>query len=140
MAIINVTQKTFSKAISENIDDLGGMGFMVAALMGGKDNMKEAIADVPDEQLLWVNTDHVAAVSGPTKISETGDVVFRIYFRFPADKENAIWIKIDDYKRFILAWAGEVQPLNEGEYTLPAGYKITTGEDGATVNVEKKED
>ena len=64
MAIINVTQKTFTKAISEKIDDLGGMGFMAAALMGGKDKMKEAIADVPDEQLLWVNTDHVAAVSG----------------------------------------------------------------------------
>lgn len=137
MAIINVTQKTFTKAISEKIDDLGGMGFVAAALIGGKDEMKKAIADVPDEQLLWVNTDHVAAVSEPTEISETGDVVFRIYFRFPANKENAIWIKGEDYKRFILAWAGEIKTINEGEYEVPIGYRAISTDDGSKVKVEK---
>lgn len=139
MAIINVTQKTFTKAISEKIDDLGGMGFMAAALMGGKDKMKEAIADVPDEQLLWVNTDHVVAASAPVKAAETGDVVFRIYFDHPDRKDNPIWIKGEDYKRFILAWAGEIKTINEGEYEVPSGYRAISTEDGSKVIVEKIE-
>jgi hypothetical protein len=141
MAIINVTQKNFSKLASENLDKMGGMGLLAASLMGGKDKMKEALADVPDENILWVNTDHVVAVSGMTKIAETGDLVFRIFFRFPNDdKENAIWVKGDDYKRFILTWAGEVKSINEGEYEVPSGYRVVVSEDGSKVAIEKKED
>ena len=140
MAIINLTQKNFSKLISEKIDDMSGMDLLAASLMGGKDKMKEAIADMPDEQLLWVNTDHVAAASAPVKMRETGDVVFRIYFKHTDSKENAIWIKGDDYKRFILTWAGEAKSINEGEYEVPSGYKVTVSEDGSKVTIEKKED
>ena len=75
MAIINVTQKNFTKVIAEKLDNMGGMGLLAASLMGGKDEMKKAIADVPDENLLWVNTDHVVAASAPIKAVETGELV-----------------------------------------------------------------
>lgn len=137
MAIINVTQKNFTKVIAEKLDNMGGMGLLAASLMGGKDEMKKAIADVPDENLLWVNTDHVVAASAPIKATETGEVVFRIYFDHPDRKDNPIWIKGDDYKRFILAWAGEIKTVNEGEYEVPSGYRAISSDDGSKVTVEK---
>lgn len=140
MAIINLTQKNFSKVIAEKLDSMGGMGLLAASLMGGKEEMKKAIADVPDENLLWVNTDHVVAASAPIKAAETGEVVFCIYFDHPDRKDNPIWIKGDDYKRFILAWAGEVKTINEGEYEVPSGYHVAISEDGSKVTVEKIED
>lgn len=140
MAIINVTQKNFSKILSEKIDGMGFEGLMASALLGGRDKMKEALSDIPDEQVLWVNTDHVVAVSGMTKIEETGDLVFRIFFRYPEDKSNPIWIKGDDYERFILAWAGEVKSLLEGEYDVPSGYRAVASENGTKVQVKKNED
>jgi len=139
MAIINVTQKNFTKVISEKLDDLGVTGLLAASLMGGKEEMKKAIADIPDENLLWVNTDHVVAASAPFKADETGEVVFRIYFDHPDRKDNPIWIKGDDYKRFILAWAGEIKTINEGEYEVPNGYRATSKEDGSKVTVERIE-
>jgi len=140
MAIINVTQKNFSKAISEKIDKMEAEGLLFSAFMGGKDEMKKALADMPDENLLWVNTDYVAAVSAPTRVSESGDVVFRIHFKYPESKDNPIWIKGDDYKRFILAWAGEVKTLNEGEYEVPSGYHVTIKDDGGKICIKKNED
>lgn len=115
MAIIKVTQKNFTKLLNEKIDDLGGMGLLAASFIGGKDKMREAIASVPDENVLWVNTDHVAAASGPIKVAKTGELVFRIYFRYPVEKSDALWIKADDYKKFILAWAGEEDKDNKEE-------------------------
>ena len=112
---------------------------LAASLMGGEEELKKAIADVPDEKLLWVNTDHVVAVSAPIKVTETGDEVFRIYFDHPDSKDNPIWIKGEDYKRFILAWAGEVKSINEGEYEVPSGYRAISIEDGSKVIVEKIE-
>jgi len=138
MAIINVTQKNFTKVIAEKLDNMGGMGFLAASLMGGKDEMKKAIADLPDENLLWVNTDHVVAASAPIKTVETGELVFRIYFDHPDRKDNPIWIKGEDYKRFILAWAGEVKSINEGEYEVPSGYRVVVSEDGNKVTVRKE--
>lgn len=141
MAIIGVTQKNFTKVISEKLDKMGVEGLFASALMGGKDKMKEAIADVPDENTIWVNTDHVVAASTPMRVAETGDVVFRIYFRHPDEKNNAVWIKADDYKRFILAWAGELKCLTEGDYEVPVGYEAISYEDGKKVKVVKiKED
>ena len=137
MAIINVTQKNFAKVIAEKLDNMGGMGLLAASLMGGKDEMKKAIADVPDENLLWVNTDHVVAASAPIKAVETGELVFRIYFDHPDREHNPIWIKGEDYKRFILAWAGEVKTINEGEYEVPSGYRAISRDDGSKVTVEK---
>lgn len=139
MSIINVTQKNFTKVIAEKLDNIGGMGLLAASLMGGKDEMKKAIADVPDENLLWVNTDHVVAASAPITTLETGEVVFRIYFDHPDRKDNPIWIKGDDYKRFILAWAGEIKTINKGEYEVPSGYKAISSDDGSKVTVEKIE-
>ena len=139
MAIINVTQKNFTKVIAEKLDNMGGMGLLAASLMGGKDEMKKAIADVPDENLLWVNTDHVVAASAPVKAAGTGEVVFRIYFDHPDRNNNPIWIKGDDYKRFILAWAGEIKTINEGEYEVPSGYRAISSDDGSKVTVEKIE-
>ena len=139
MTIINLTQKNFLKVIAEKLDSMDGMGLLAASLMGGEEEMKKAIADVPDENLLWVNTDHVVAASAPIKVMETGEVVFRIYFDHPDRKNNPIWIKGDDYKRFILAWAGEVKSINEGEYEVPSGYRVAISEDGSKVTVEKKE-
>ena len=43
MAIINVTQKNFTKVIAEKLDNMGGMGLLAASLMGGKDEMKKAM-------------------------------------------------------------------------------------------------
>jgi hypothetical protein len=40
MAIINVTQKNFSKVIAEKIDGMGIEGMFASALLGGKDKMK----------------------------------------------------------------------------------------------------
>ena len=137
MAIINVTRKNFSKLVSEKIDELGFEGMFASALWGGKDKIKEAMADMPDEQLLWVNTDHVVAVSDMTKIAETGDLVFRIFFKYTTSKDEAIWIKGDDYKRFILAWAGKVKSITEGEYEVPSGYYATTYDNGRKLKVEK---
>ena len=137
MAIINVTQKNFSKILSEKIDGMGGVGLLAASLMGGKDEMKKAIADMPDENLLWVNTDHVVAVGGMTKVAETGDLVFRIFFKYPDSKDDPVWIKGDDYKRFIMAWAGEERWVCEGEYNVPDGYRAISYEDGSKVKVEK---
>ena len=139
MAIILLTQKNFTKVVSEKLDDMDGMGLIAAAIMGGKNEMKKMIDAVPDENKLWVNTDHVVAASVPVKVDETGEVVFRIYFTHP-DKDNpCIWVKGDDYKRFMFAWAGEVKPLNEGEYEVPNGYRATSKEDGSKVTVEKIE-
>ena len=140
MAIINLTQKNFTKVLSEKIDKLGGAELLAAALIGGEDEMKKAISSVPDENLIWVNTDHVAAASAPIKIVETGDIVFRIYFDKPGRNGNFICIKGEDYKRFILTWAGEVKSINEGEYEVPSGYRAISIEDGCKVKVEKIED
>ena len=137
MAIIKVTQKNFTKVIAEKLDSMDGMGLLAVALMGGKEETKKAIADVPDENLLWVNTDHVVAASAPIKAAETGEVVFRIYFDYPDRKDNPIWIKGDDYKRFILAWAGEIKTINEGKYEVPNGYRAVSTDDGKKVTVEK---
>ncbi len=129
MAIINLTQKNFSKAAAERIDEMGMEGILASALLGGREKMKEAIADIPDENLLWVNTDHVAAASGPTKIRETGDIVFRIYFDHPDSKNTPVWIKGEDYKRFILEWAGEANGVGEGLHKVPDGCQATVLED-----------
>lgn len=139
MAIINVTQKNFTKVMAEKLDNMGGMDLLAASLMGGKDEMKKAIADVPDENLLWVNTDHVVAASAPIKAAETGEMVFRIYFDHPDRDHNPIWIKGDDYKRFVLAWTGDVKCINEGEYEVPSGYRAISSDDGSKVTVEKIE-
>lgn len=139
MAIINVTQKNFTKLMAEKLDDMGGMGLLAASFMGGRDKMKETITSVPDENLLWVNTDHVVAASAPIEAAETGEVVFRIYFDHPDRNHNPIWIKGDDYKRFILAWAGEIKTINEGEYEVPSGYRAISSDDGSKVTVEKIE-
>lgn len=139
MAIINVTQKNFTKVMAEKLDNMDEMLLLATSFMGGKDKMKKAIADVPDENLLWVNTDHVVAASAPFKVAETGEVVFRIYFGHPDRNNNPILIKGDDYKRFILAWAGEIKTINEGEYEVPSGYRVISSEDGSKVKVEKIE-
>ena len=139
MAIINLTQKNFTKVITDKLDNMDGMGLLAASLIGGKDELKKAIADVPDENLLWVNTDHVVAASAPITAAETGEVVFRIYFDHPDRKDNPIWIKGEDYKRFILAWAGEVKSINEGEYEVPSGYRAISTEYGSKVIVKKIE-
>lgn len=137
MNIINLTQKNFTKVIAEKLNKMDGMDLLAASLFGGKDEMNKMIDSVPDENLLWVNTDHVVAVSAPIKASETGEVVFRIYFDHPDRNDNPIWIKGDDYKRFILAWAGEVKTINEGEYEVPSGYRAFSYNDGTVVKVEK---
>lgn len=139
MAIINVTLKNFTKAFSEKLDDIGFEGMMVSALLGGKEKMKEMVSSMPDEQMLWVNTDHVAAVSAPVKIAETGDIVFRIFFKYTGPKESVVWVKGEDYKRFILAWAGEKKVLTPGEYEMPAGHGAVVAEDGRTVKVVETE-
>lgn len=136
MAIVYVTKMNFSKVLSEKIDEMeGGMGIFASALLGGKEKIREALADVPDEQGLWVNTDYVSVVSAPIKISETGDVVFRIYFRYTESKDEPIWLKGDDYKKFILAWSGEEKYLNEVEYKVSEGCFAISIEDGTKVRV-----
>ena len=125
--------------VADKLDEWGGASIFASSILGGKDKLREAFSDIPDETLLWVNTDKVAAASGPIKLSETGEVVFRLYFDTPDMREKAVWIKGDDYKRFILAWAGELKELNVGEYEVPDGYRAISREDGKKVIVEKRE-
>lgn len=141
MAIVYVTKMNFSKVLSEKIEEMeGGMGIFASALLGGKDKLREALADVPDKQGLWVNTDYVSAVSAPIKIKETGDVVFRIFFRYTESKDEPIWLKGDDYKKFILAWSGEEKYLNEGEYKVAEGCFAICTENGTNVTVKRVEE
>ncbi len=139
MAIVKVTLKNFTKFISEKIDNTSFEGMMASALLGGTKKLKESIAGMPDEQMLLVNTDHVAAVSGLIKIAETGDVVFRIFFKYTSSKEGAVWVKGEDYKRFVKAWAGEERVLVPGEYEVPEGHGAVVAEDGRTVKVVETE-
>jgi hypothetical protein len=138
MAIINLTKKNFTNLISKSIDDAEDSFLISLMLAGGKDKMKEVIADVPDEQLIWVNTDHISAASAPTKVHETGEIVFRIYFKYTDSKDNAIWIKGEDYKRFIMAWSGEANWLSEGEYNVQEGHYVTISDDSKKVIVKNE--
>ena len=140
MAIINLTQKNFSKVVSEKIDEMGAEGFLLSTFFGGKEELKKQLADMPDENMLWVNTDHVAAASGLIKTAETGEVVFRIYFKQPQKDDSPIWIKGDDYERFIRTWTGEKRWIYEGEYHVPDGYRAISHDDLKRVTVEKDED
>ena len=135
MAIIKVTQKTFTKVAMEQLDSMDGL--FASAFLGGKDRLKEELSNTPDECVLWVNTDHVAAISGPIKAAETGEVVFRIYFKQVDKDDKPLWVKIEDYKKFILAWGGYEKPLEEGKYTIPEGHIAKITEDGAKIVIEK---
>ena len=140
MAIINLTQKTFTKAAMDLLDGMGMEGLITSSLLGGKEKMKERLAEMPDENLVWVNTDHVVAASGLIKAAETGDVVFRLYFSHPSKEDNnSIWILGSDYERFVKTWTGGPEVLMPGEYDVPGGCMAII-QDGAKVVVEKIEE
>lgn len=141
MAIINLTRKTFTKAAMDLLDGMGMEGLITSTLLGGKEKMKERLAEVPDENLVWVNTDHVVAASGLIKAAETGDVVFRLYFSHPSKEDNNfIWILGSDYERFIKTWTGGLEVLMPGEYDVPEGCMAISVENGTKVVVDKIEE
>ena len=59
MAKIKVTKINFTDYLKEKVDDMGIDGLFMSSLLGGKEQLKEAIGNLPNEQVLWVNTDYI---------------------------------------------------------------------------------
>ena len=140
MAKVKLIRKNFTDFISQNMDKIGVEGMFMNALMGGK--AKEMIQDLPDEQIIRIDTNHVVAVGQLTKMKETGDVVFQLFFDCNHPKMQNIWIKGDDkiYADFLRVWAEEKIVLTEGEYVVaPDGYAISK-EDGKKIVVYPRKD
>lgn len=97
MAKIKVIQATFSDYLKENANKT-----LVSLFLG--ESLDQALEDVPNERPLWIDTKYVRAVSEPTKVKETGDVVFQIYFDTYVQNENNMWIKGECFKELMEAW------------------------------------
>ena len=106
MAKIKVTKMNFTSMLEKKIDDMGLDGLFMSSLLGGKEKMKEAIASIPDEQSIWVNTDYIVSVTEPVKVAGTDTICFGITFSHPNEKEKITWIKGEEYDAFIKAWLG----------------------------------
>ena len=126
MAKVKLIRKNFTDFISQNMDKMGVEGLLMDAFMGGK--AKEMIQDLPDEQIIRIDTNHVVAVGQLTKLKETGDVVFQLFFDCNDPKMQNMWIKGDEktYADFLRVWAEEKVVLTEGEYIVePYCYAIS---------------
>ena len=124
MPILLLTRKNFTETLKNKIDDLGFEGLFASTLLGGKDRMKEAIASLPDEQKIYVDTKYVMSATSLMRVPETNEVIFQITLASPLnDKQNVINIKGEEYEDFIRAWRGEK------EYIGPGVYKVGFGQD-----------
>lgn len=97
MAKIKIIQVTFSDYVKKNAN-----ATLVSIFLG--ESLDQALEDVPNERPLWIDTKYVRAVSEPTKVKETGDVVFQIYFDTYVQNENNMWIKGECFKELMEAW------------------------------------
>jgi hypothetical protein len=104
MAKIKLTKMNFTDMMNEKIDDMGIEGLFMSTLLGGKEKLKETIADIPNEQDIWVNSDYIVAVTEPVKVAGTDTICFGIIFSHPSEKEKITWIKGEQYDAFIKAW------------------------------------
>lgn len=104
MAKIKVTKMNFTDYLKEKVDNMGLDGLFMSSLLGGKEKVKEAIGNLPNEQVLWVNTDYVVAVTEPINIMPMDVECFGITFSHPSEKEKITWIKGEEYDAFIKAW------------------------------------
>ena len=72
-----------------------------------EEQLKEAIGNLPNEQVLWVNTDYIVAATEPFNVKPMDVKCFSITFFHPSDKDKVIYIKADCYEEFMKAWKGE---------------------------------
>ena len=107
MAKIKVTKINFTDYLKEKVDDMGIDGLFMSTLLGGKEQLKEAIGNLPNEQVLWVNTDYIVAATEPFNVKPMDVKCFSITFFHPSDKDKVIYIKADCYEEFMKAWKGE---------------------------------
>ena len=104
MAKIKVTKMNFTDYLKEKVDNMGIDGLFMSSLLGGKKKVKEAIGSLPNEQVLWVNTDYVVAVTEPINIMPMNVECFGITFSHPSEKEEKMYIRGEEYDAFIKAW------------------------------------
>lgn len=118
---IRLTQKNFTKYLSQNLEKPGFDSMFLNALSGGK--AKELVSKMPDEQKVIIDTKYVASVGQLTQFEETGDIVFQIFFSGLDKEHQHLWFKGEEYMAFLCAWL----LTDEEEYDNSAIVDITAG-------------
>ena len=103
---IKLTRRTFSDAIAKNLENAEGLEGMFTKALTGK-TLKDYLAEQPDRQTLWVDTDKVVCVTDLTKEATTGDEVFGLMFMYQPKISDVVWFDSCDYDAFMKAWKGE---------------------------------
>ena len=152
MAIVLLTRMNFTSALKEKIDDMGIEEIFASALLGGKEEMKKALGDVPDEQKIYIDTKFIMAATSLIRVTGTDNVVFQITLASSLkDGQQVINIKGEEYEDFIRIWRGEREYLGPGvckvgfgqdckqDWTKPIRTKMwaEVSEDGLTVTVKE---
>lgn len=106
MAKVKLTRRTFSDAIAKNLENAEGLEGMFTKALTGK-TLKDFLAEQPDRQTLWVDTEKVVCVTDLTTDSQTGDVVFGLMFMYQPKISDIVWFDGCDYDAFMRAWKGE---------------------------------
>ena len=124
MAIIVLTRKNFTSYLKNNIDKSGIDGMLASMMFGGKEKVKEAFDDIPEEQKIFIDTKYIMAVTPPICIKELGDVIFQITLASPVKNEQQILnIKGEEFEDFMHVWN------EDREYLAPGTYKVGFGQD-----------
>ena len=100
MSKIRLTKKNFSDYLRKNSNVAVDM--ITQAFLGKK--VEDALANVPDEEPIWIDTKYVYAASELVKVEETEDLVFKIWIDTNAKNDNIFIIKGDDFDYFMKAW------------------------------------
>ena len=131
MKKVKVTLVTFSDYVSAHMDSVDAVFGLVDTFSGGK--LSKRIKEIKKEQTIWIDTEKVSSVGELTKIEETGDVVFRVSFDSSSPKMQNIFIKGDDYEKFMRVWIGEVEYLKGGKYIVDRDASVSI--DGCEIKV-----
>ena len=124
MPIVILTRKNFTSLLKDRIDNMGVEGMFASALLGGKEKMKEAFDELPEEQQIYIDTKYIMSATGLIKVHGTDEVVFQITLANNLkDGQNVINIKGEEYEDFIRVWRGE------REFLAPGTYKVGFGQD-----------
>ena len=124
MSIVILTRKNFTSLLKDRIDNMGVEGMFASALLGGKEKMKEAFNELPEEQQIYIDTKYIMSATGLIKVQGTDEVVFQITLANNLkDGQNVINIKGEEYEDFIRVWRGE------REFLTPGTYKVGFGQD-----------
>ena len=102
MSIVILTRKNFTSLLKDRIDNMGVEGMFASALLGGKEKMKEAFDELPEEQQIYIDTKYIMSATGLIKVQGTDEVVFQITLANNLkDGQNVINIKGEEYEDFI---------------------------------------